>query len=95
MATRPTRNPPHGMEDYDIGALSDEQQTTLSNFKIQTRMNNERYLQSHPEVEIIMQSFLRQLLLQRPEDIREFAAKYFTHPDLPGAVKQEVLNKTS
>jgi hypothetical protein len=57
-------------------------------------MNNEKYLRSHPEVEILISGFLRQLLLQRPNDIREFAAAYFTHPDLPGAVKQEVINKS-
>ena len=38
MATRPSKNPPHGMEGYDIGALSDDQQTTLSNFKVFLRL---------------------------------------------------------
>ncbi|CAK8694727.1 RIIa domain-containing protein 1-like [Clavelina lepadiformis] len=90
---RPTKNPPHGMEDYDLGALSDEQQAALTSFKIKTRMHNEDYLRTHPQVEVLISGFLRELLLRRPNNVREFAAAYFTHPDLTGAVKQKVLEK--
>nr|CAB3265582.1 RIIa domain-containing protein [Phallusia mammillata] len=90
---RPQRFPPHGMEDYDLGALSDEQQAALSSFKIKTRMRNEDYLRTHPEVEILIGGFLRELLLRRPSNVREFGASYFTHPDLAGAVKQKVLEQ--
>jgi len=31
---RPEKFPPHGMENYDLGALSDEQQQALTNFKV-------------------------------------------------------------
>lgn len=34
---RPAKNPPHGMEDYDMGALSDEQQASLSMYKVGIR----------------------------------------------------------
>jgi len=36
---------------------------------------------------------LRELLLRRPNHVREFAAAYFTHPDLPGAIKQKVIEE--
>ena len=40
MDAKPRNDPPHGMEPYDLGgtddlgALSDEQQTKLNNFKV-------------------------------------------------------------
>lgn len=34
MAARPQKFPPYGMEDYDLGALSDEQQIALTNYKV-------------------------------------------------------------
>ena len=46
----------------------------LSVFKIQKRIENERYLQKHPELNVLLRDFLRQTCLQKPEDIRQFAA---------------------
>ncbi|KAK6326446.1 hypothetical protein J4Q44_G00020910 [Coregonus suidteri] len=50
--------------------------------KIETRINNEKYLREHPEVEALISDFLRDVFLKRPTDIREFAADYFTDPNL-------------
>ncbi|KAI3360495.1 hypothetical protein L3Q82_002382 [Scortum barcoo] len=58
----------------DVGVLSAEQQEKLRQFKIKTRINNEKYLRSHPEVEVLIGDFLSDVLLKRPADIREFAA---------------------
>lgn len=33
-AKRPEKYPPHGMEAYDLGALSEEQQIALTSFKV-------------------------------------------------------------
>ncbi|KAK1149794.1 RIIa domain-containing protein 1 [Acipenser oxyrinchus oxyrinchus] len=63
-----------GLEALDIDALSSEQQEKLKQFKINTRIANEKYLRSHPEVEMVLGEFLREVLLKRPGDIREFAA---------------------
>uniref|UniRef100_A0A8C6TYL6 RIIa domain-containing protein n=1 Tax=Neogobius melanostomus TaxID=47308 RepID=A0A8C6TYL6_9GOBI len=62
--------------------LSAEQQEKLRLFKIKTRIDNENYLTSHPEVELLVGDFLRNVLLKRPDDIREFAAEHFTDPKL-------------
>ncbi|XP_072250368.1 RIIa domain-containing protein 1 [Leuresthes tenuis] len=67
----------------DSGKLSDEQQQKLRQFKIKTRIDNERYLRSHPEVEEMISDFLRDVLLKRPTDIREFAADHFTNLNPP------------
>ncbi|CAB1334212.1 unnamed protein product, partial [Coregonus sp. 'balchen'] len=60
---------------------------------IGTRINNEKYLREHLEVEALISDFLsclgtcflffyRDVFLKRPTDIREFAADYFTNPNL-------------
>ncbi|XP_023117627.1 RIIa domain-containing protein 1 [Amphiprion ocellaris] len=66
----------------DVGVLSAEQLKKLKQFKIKTRIENEKYLRSHPEVEVLIGDFLRVLLLKRPTDVREFAADHFTNPNL-------------
>ncbi|KAL7875158.1 hypothetical protein SRHO_G00061280 [Serrasalmus rhombeus] len=73
-------------EKPDIGALSPEQQENLRQFKIKTRMANEMYLRAHPEVEMLTSDFLRDVFLKRPTDIRQFAADYFSDPDLPAKI---------
>ncbi|XP_063735491.1 RIIa domain-containing protein 1 [Eleginops maclovinus] len=66
----------------DVGVLTADQQEKLRQFKIKTRINNEKYLRSHPEVEVLIGDFLRDVLLKRPVDIRDFAADHFNKPDL-------------
>ncbi|KAG2462690.1 MSMP protein, partial [Polypterus senegalus] len=46
----------------------------ISTNEIKTRISNENYLRSHPEVELLLGEFLREVFLKRPVDIREFAA---------------------
>ncbi|XP_046377068.1 RIIa domain-containing protein 1-like [Haliotis cracherodii] len=96
MADQPKHNAPHGMEPYDLGknsdlgALSAEQQERLNKFKVQTRMANEKYLRDHPEVECLLAGFLGDVLKKRPDNIREFAADYFTEPGLPDKVQTQM-----
>ncbi|XP_038833393.1 RIIa domain-containing protein 1-like [Salvelinus namaycush] len=71
-----------GLEKLDFGALSIAQQQKLRQFKINTRINNEKYLREHPETEVLISDFLRDVFLKRPTDIREYAADYFTNPNL-------------
>lgn len=71
-----------GLLKLDVGVLSAEQQEKLRQFKIKTRIDNEKYLRSHPEVEVLIGDFLRDVLLKRPADIREFAADHFTKTNL-------------
>ncbi|XP_077383980.1 RIIa domain-containing protein 1 [Festucalex cinctus] len=66
----------------DVGVLNAEQREKLRLFKIQTRIDNEKYLMAHPEVEVMVEDFLRDVLLKRPTHIRAFAADHFTNPDL-------------
>ncbi|XP_055864480.1 RIIa domain-containing protein 1-like [Biomphalaria glabrata] len=74
----------------DLGALSQAQQADLNQFKIKTRIGNEKYLREHPEVEWSIAGFLSDVLMKRPESIREFAAEYFTNPTLPDKVEKQL-----
>ncbi|XP_028849423.1 RIIa domain-containing protein 1 isoform X2 [Denticeps clupeoides] len=69
-------------EKLDRSVLSREQQEELRHFKVQTRIANEKYLREHPEVDVLLSDFLRDVFLKRPSDILEFAAGHFTDPNL-------------
>ncbi|XP_012998139.1 RIIa domain-containing protein 1 isoform X2 [Cavia porcellus] len=58
----------------DRGLLNPEQLEQLRNFKIQTRIANERYLRTHKEVELLLSGFFREMFLKRPDNVLEFAA---------------------
>ncbi|XP_062516441.1 RIIa domain-containing protein 1-like [Corticium candelabrum] len=77
------------VDDHDEKALTEEQQAQLNKTKIRTAIANERYLREHPEVNIVLSGFIREVLLQRPENIREFGADYFTRLDLARKVNKE------
>ncbi|XP_051574761.1 RIIa domain-containing protein 1-like [Myxocyprinus asiaticus] len=77
-------------EKLDFGALSPDQLEKLHQFKIKTRIANEKYLRSHPEVEMLLSDFLRDVFLKRPTNIREFAAGYFCNPGLSKEIKAQV-----
>ncbi|KAI8793109.1 RIIa domain-containing protein 1 [Biomphalaria glabrata] len=99
MSDQPKHGPPHGMEKHDLGgvndlgALSQAQQADLNQFKIKTRIGNEKYLREHPEVECLIAGFLSDVLMKRPESIREFAAEYFTNPTLPDKVEKQLASR--
>ncbi|XP_055065891.2 RIIa domain-containing protein 1-like isoform X3 [Misgurnus anguillicaudatus] len=76
-----------GLEKLDFGVLNTEQQEKLRQFKIKTRIANEKYLRSHPEVDMLLSDFLRNVFMKRPSDIREFAADHFSDPGLEQKIK--------
>ncbi|XP_062820801.1 RIIa domain-containing protein 1 [Anolis carolinensis] len=84
-----------GLESLDVGSLHGKQYDRLLTFKINTKIENERYLRSHKEVGLMLSGFIREVLLQRPENIREFAADYFTNPDLPAKIEKEMMDKAN
>lgn len=54
----------------------------LSRLKLQQRMENERYLQSHPELQMLVGLFMRHVLDEQPESVLEFAGRFFDRHDL-------------
>jgi len=52
-------DPPHGMQNYDLGALTRDQKQALNKMKMVTRKENEIYLKSHPEIRGFISILLR------------------------------------
>ncbi|XP_006900206.1 PREDICTED: RIIa domain-containing protein 1 [Elephantulus edwardii] len=73
------------------GVLSPAQLEELRNIKIQTRIANEKYLRTHKEVEFLISGFFREIFLKRPDNIREFAANYFTDPRLLSKIHMQLI----
>ncbi|XP_032753717.1 RIIa domain-containing protein 1 [Rattus rattus] len=82
-----------GLVGPDPGTLSPEQLEQLRDFKIQTRIANEKYLRTHKEVSLLISSFFREMFLRRPENILEFAAYYFTDPRLPNKIHMQLIKE--
>ncbi|XP_028391708.1 RIIa domain-containing protein 1-like isoform X1 [Dendronephthya gigantea] len=78
-----------GLGENDDGALTVEQQTKLNHFKIETRLANEKYLRSHAEISHVTQAFIKEVLKKRPENVREFAAGYFSDKELKEKIQEE------
>lgn len=44
------------------------------------RIENERYMMEHPELNAAIQEFVYSVLKRKPEDVRAFAIDFFTRP---------------
>ncbi|KER31832.1 hypothetical protein T265_02058 [Opisthorchis viverrini] len=84
----PKHDPPLTMEAYDLGgpgklgALKNHQQAATNRLKTETRINNEKYLREHPEIQFMISAFLRDLLVKQPEDPRKHFTDFFIRSDL-------------
>ncbi|XP_030055450.1 RIIa domain-containing protein 1 [Microcaecilia unicolor] len=81
------------MEAPDREALNRDQGEKLRELQIKSRVENEKYLRSHPEVELLLTGFIREVLLKRPQNICEFAADHFTDPELPEKIQEKIIDK--
>ncbi|CAF0728297.1 unnamed protein product [Brachionus calyciflorus] len=70
-------NKPYGTEDYDRDALTDLQHAKTNAKKIDQRIENEKYLREHPEITLLINDFLKEAYLNKPNDVQEFAAGIF------------------
>mmetsp|Transcript_44434 Transcript_44434/g.102695 ORF Transcript_44434/g.102695 Transcript_44434/m.102695 type:complete len:100 (-) Transcript_44434:347-646(-) len=78
-----------GSGDAPDGVLEGYQQDALDETKIQINMENERYLQAHPEIRDMISVFVHQVLEYKPDNILRFAGDFFTRPDLYACVKKK------
>ncbi|GAW82978.1 hypothetical protein, conserved [Plasmodium gonderi] len=76
-------------EKITLFDLSEEQKTQVKNFKINKVIQNEIYLKKNKILKYLIQIFLCDLLKEKPDDVYEYAAYYFTHPEL----KQNIASK--
>ncbi len=78
-----------GIDDALAGTLTNEQQERLDKTKIAINMENEQYLQAHPEIRDMIDVVVHQVLEHKPDNILRFAGDFFTRPDLYACVKKK------
>ena len=65
-------------DEIGIKGLLEAQEERLDLIKFQTRIDNERYLRDHPEIDFIIETFMTKILEERPNvDIIKYAAEFF------------------
>mmetsp|Transcript_33173 Transcript_33173/g.78182 ORF Transcript_33173/g.78182 Transcript_33173/m.78182 type:complete len:92 (+) Transcript_33173:22-297(+) len=67
-------------------SLSEKDQQQLDADKRGIRLENEKYLRSHPELAVITTTVIAEVLRERPEDPVTFVANYMTAKDLKARV---------
>ena len=77
------------MNGDEYAVLSAEQQKELEQKKVEMRLENERYLRSHPELKKLVSAYMRALLEAKPDSPEEFAGTFFCDPGL----RKMILNE--
>ncbi|VWU52348.1 conserved protein, unknown function [Hepatocystis sp. ex Piliocolobus tephrosceles] len=72
--------------------LSEEQRVEVEKLKTQKIIQNEMYLKRQKVLKYVIQFFLSDLLKDKPENVYEYAAEYFTRPNLKQQVVQNLKN---
>ena len=66
------------------------QNKQINRIKFYTRIDNEKYLREHPEIEFIIQQFLVKLLEDQPRNCISYAGNFFHSTDFRTAYEKEV-----
>lgn len=66
MSNKPKEQPPNSLQ----------QRESLDKLRVE----NERYMRSHPELNEAVQEFVYAVLKRKPDDVRAFAVDFFTKP---------------
>ncbi len=70
--------------NHDLTGIRDLlkiQKEQIDKIKCLTRIDNEKYLREHPEIEFIIKNFLIKLLEDRPENTLKYAGEFFNVTD--------------
>jgi len=63
-------------KDANSKAVQAQQRAELD----KTRIENEKYMRDHPELNNAVQEFVLSVLKRKPDDVRSFAVDFFTRP---------------
>ena len=64
-----------------IRELLKQQKEQIKKIKFLTRVDNEKYLREHPEIEFILQKFMVKLLEDRPVNALKYSGEFFNKTD--------------
>jgi hypothetical protein len=73
-----------------IKELLEVQRNHLNKIKFHNRIQNEKYLREHPEIEFILKNFLMKILEDRPVNSIQYAGEFFNKMDLKKLYEKEV-----
>jgi len=71
---------PGGLATSDEGALNEEQRVKLRQLKVNCEQLDQKYIRAHPELDVMVYEFVREVLHKRPDSISTFAADWFSSP---------------
>lgn len=66
------------------------QKQKMEQIKFHTRIDNEKYLREHPEIEFIIENFLVKLLQDRPANTLKYAGEYFNKTDFRNLYENKI-----
>ncbi len=66
------------------------QKQKMEQIKFQSRIDNEKYLREHPEIEFIIENFLVKLLQDRPANTLKYAGEYFNKTDFRNLYENKI-----
>merc|ERR1712142_17743 len=81
-----------GLETSDTGALNEDQRAKLQQLKVDVQKLDEKYIREHPELDVIIYEFVREVLHRRPSDFNSFAADWFSNPKLKSHIDERIKN---
>lgn len=79
--------------NHDLIGIKDllkRQKAQISRIKFETRIDNEKYLREHPEIEFIIQQFLVKLLEDQPRNCISYAGNFFHHTNFREGYQQMI-----
>ena len=79
--------------NHDLIGIKDllkRQKQQINRIKFYTRIDNEKYLREHPEIEFIIQQFLVKLLEDQPRNCISYAGNFFHSTDFRTAYEKEI-----
>jgi len=56
--------------------------------QLEQRKSSERYLRSHPELNMLLSLFMSKVLDDHPDDVVSYAGRFFDRPDLKSVVEE-------
>ena len=82
--------------DYvGIKELLKIQKQKMDQIKFYSRIDNEKYLREHPEMEFIIENFLIKLLQDRPINSLKYAGEYFNKTDFRSLYENNIKQSKS
>lgn len=81
---RAERNPHNAI---GVPGILKVHQKDLEKKKLDIRIGNEKYLRDHPELTVMLQIFMREVLSEHPQNVLQFAGWFFDREEL-----REIVN---